>query len=136
MRINRCIHKIKTAEMAEYELKSPHVSCLYYLHKLGALTAKALCDVCREDKGAISRSIEYLERRGLILCDSTAKKRYRAPLTLTEEGGRIGASIAQKIDSILEKASEGLDEESRSVMYRSLALIDENLQKICGDYEG
>lgn len=136
MRLNRCIHKIKTAEMAEFDLKSPHVSCLYYLYKSGAMTAKELCDVCHEDKGAMSRSLDYLEQRGFILCDSAAKKRYRAPLTLTDEGRRIGASIAQKVDSILDKASEGLDEESRTTMYESLALIDENLQKICEEYEG
>jgi len=31
--INRSIRRIKTETMARYELKSPHVSCLYYLYK-------------------------------------------------------------------------------------------------------
>ena len=29
--ISRSIRRIKTEEMAEFNLKSPHVSCLYYL---------------------------------------------------------------------------------------------------------
>ena len=32
-KINRSIRKIKTEEMEEFNLKCPHVYCLYYLHK-------------------------------------------------------------------------------------------------------
>jgi len=31
-RINRNIRRIKNQEMAEYDLRSAHVSCLYYLY--------------------------------------------------------------------------------------------------------
>ena len=40
----RNIRKIKTEEMDKYSLKSPHVSCLYYIYKSGSLTAKELSD--------------------------------------------------------------------------------------------
>ena len=30
-RISRSIKRIKSEEMADFELKGPHVSCLYYL---------------------------------------------------------------------------------------------------------
>ena len=36
--INRSIHKIKTEEMAEFNLKSAHVNCLYYLGLKGDMT--------------------------------------------------------------------------------------------------
>ena len=65
--INRSIRKIKTEEMAEFRLKSPHVSCLYYLYKENALTAKELCDICEEDKANISRTIDYLETNGYLV---------------------------------------------------------------------
>lgn len=57
-KINRCIRRIKTEEMAEFDLRSTHVSCLYYLYAENTLTAKELCDICDEDKAAISRSLE------------------------------------------------------------------------------
>lgn len=134
-KIARYIRKIKTEEMAELELKSPHVSCLYYLYKEGkGVTAKALCDMCEEDKGAVSRSLEYLEASGYIYCESTAKKRYKSPLYLTEKGKEVGAYIARKIDNILEEASAGLTEENRAIFYQSLFLISDNLQKICDQY--
>ena len=62
-KINRCIRKIKTEEMAEFDLKSTHVSCLYYLYTMETLTSKELCDVCEEDKASISRSIWMLKKR-------------------------------------------------------------------------
>lgn len=136
MEINRYIHKIKTEEMSEFDLKSPHVSCLYYLYKSGELTAKELCDISKEDKASVSRSIEYLETNGFISCNSTAKKRYKAILTLTEKGREIGAALAKKIDAILEQASVGLSEENRAVMYETLSLIHDNLENICNKYEG
>lgn len=133
-KINRSIHKIKSEEMAEFHLKSPHVSCLYYLYKEGALTAKQLSDICEEDKASLSRSLDYLEENGYVSCASSAKKRYKAALTLTEKGIEVGARIAEKVDRVLDPASLGLSVENREIMYESLALISDNLEKICKKY--
>ena len=134
-RLNRCIRKIKTEEMAEFNLKSPHVSCLYYLYKSDSLTAKELCDICEEDKANISRSIEYLEKNGYLVCKSKTEKRYKSPLVLTEKGRETGEYIVRKIDAILDSVSEGIPEEHRMIMYRSLSVICDNLQKICDAYD-
>lgn len=133
-KLNRSIHKIKTEEMAEFGLKSPHVSCLYYLFKFGALTAKELCDVCAEDKAAISRSIDFLEQEGYIVCNDVAKKRYRSYLQLTQKGVEVGSHIAQKIENIVEQASSGISEQDREILYQSLFAICDNLEKICEKY--
>ena len=132
--INRCIHKIKTEEMAEFDLKSSHVSCLYYLYKMVSLTARELCDLCREDKANISRAIKYLENNGYLVCTSKCIKRYQSPLRLTELGKQVGERISAKIDHILEQASAGLTEEQRVAMYRALDLISGNLQSLCASY--
>ena len=134
-RLNRCIRKIKTEEMAEFNLKSPHVSCLYYLYKADSLTAKELCDICEEDKANISRSIEFLEKNGYLVCRSKAEKRYKSPLVLTEKGRAAGEHIVRKIDAILASVSEGVPEDQREIMYRSLSVICDNLQKICDAYD-
>lgn len=134
--VSRSIRKIKTQEMAEFDLKSPHVSCLYYLYKAEPMSAKALCDVCEEDKANVSRSIKYLEENGYVRAEPAHKKRYQTPLVLTEKGRTTGALVAEKIDNILMAASEGLSESDREVMYKSLALINDNLQHICALYDG
>ena len=135
-KINRCIRRIKTEEMDEFDLKSPHVSCLYYLYKVGTLTAKELGDICNEDKASISRSLDYLEKRGYITCESNLKKRYRSQLELSEKGFLIGEKIADKIDKILDLASTGLTEEKRKILYEGLTLICNNLENLCENYKG
>ena len=133
-KLNRCIRKIKTEEMAEFNLKSPHVSCLYYLYKFESLTAKELCDICEEDKANISRSIEFLETNGYLIARTGKGKRYKSPLILTEKGKETAAHIARKIDAILECVSKALSEEQRENMYAGLSIVCENLQKICDAY--
>ena len=87
-RISRNIRKIKNQEMAEYGLRSAHVSCLYYLYTGKGLTATDLCECCEEDKATISRALEFLEEEGYLSCESKTAKRYKSPLSLTERGSR------------------------------------------------
>lgn len=129
-KINRNIRRIKTEEMVEFGLKSPHVSCLYYLYTEGPLTPKELCVFCDEDKGALSRSVEFLENKGFIASDNSSVKRYKTPIRLTETGLELGKIIHDKIDGVLSVSSEGLTEEERNVMYKCLAQISDNLQTI------
>ena len=133
--INRSIRKIKTEEMAEFHLKSPHVSCLYYLYKKDTLTAKELCDICEEDKANVSRALDYLQTNGYLVRQNEENKKYKSHLTLTEMGRSTAGKIADKIDRILEEAGEGISEIDREIMYRSLFQISTNLQKRCNQYD-
>ena len=132
--IARNIRRIKTGEMDDFNLKSTHVSCLYYIYKAGAMTSKELCDACQEDKAAVSRSVEYLETQGYISCNSNLEKRYKSPFILTDKGIDVASEISKKIDNILDKASEGLAIEHREILYNSLELINNNLNQICDKY--
>lgn len=131
-RISRNIRRIKNTKMAEYGLRSIHVSCLYYLYTCEGLTASELCDRCEEDKATISRAVEYLESRGYLEGESREQKRYKSPLLLTEEGRIVGQKIAQKIGFILEEMGQSLSPEERESFYRSLAVISESLESIAG----
>ena len=133
--LNRCIYRIKTEEMSEFNLKSSHVSCLYYIYKYGSLTPKELCDLCGEDKANISRSLRYLEENGYLIVDAKYNKKYQRPIELTFEGYKIGKLLNEKINKILNYASEGLSDENRKIMYHGLNLINERLNKICQEYD-
>ena len=126
-RISRNIRKIKNQEMAEYHLRSAHISCLYYLYTEEGLTATELCERCEEDKATISRSVEYLEAQGYLFCE---KKRYKSPLILTEKGREVGQKIAHKIAGVLEEISGGLTEGERIAFYRSLSIISDSLDAV------
>ena len=134
-KISRNIRKIKAEEMAEYNLKSTHVSCLYYLYKEESLTAKGICDRCEEDKAAISRAIDYLEKNDYLECEKSNGKRYKSHLTLTEKGKEIGEKISIKIDRILEQVSVGLTEDERRDFYKSLSIINDSLDALANRFE-
>lgn len=133
-RISRNIRKIKNQEMAEYELRSVHISCLYYLYRADGLTATMLCERCEEDKATISRAVDYLETNGFLTCESQNVKRYKSPLTLTEKGKKAGKKISEKMDRILDEISIGLTEDERASFYRSLSIISDSLEAVskCG----
>ena len=129
-RISRNIRKIKNQEMAEYHLRSAHVSCLYYLYSQKGITAKELCDAMEEDKATISRALDYLETNGFLTCKSKNAKRYKSPLVLTDIGNEVGNKIADKIRRVLDTISGGLTEEERVAFYRSLSIISESLETV------
>lgn len=129
-RISRNIKRIKAEEMADFDLKGPHVSCLYYLYQADSLTAAELCERCDEDKAAISRSLDYLEKTGLVLCGEGGARRYKTPLRLSDKGREVCRDMAEKIERIVSAASEGLTEDERRTMYRALTLISNNLDAI------
>ncbi|MEE0967838.1 MAG: MarR family transcriptional regulator [Clostridia bacterium] len=134
-RISRSIRRLKTDEMKKWGLKSHHVSCLYYLYCSKSLTATELCEMCGEDKSALSRAIEALENEGYIDCNIKAQKRYRSPLVLTEKGMEAGKRIYDRVDQVYKEASEGISEEDRRILYSCLDKICLKLEEM-GDNNG
>ncbi len=133
--ITRCLRRIKTEEMADIKLKSRHVSCLHYLHHIGPMTARELCDICEEDKANISRSMDHLEKNGYLTPLPEKEGRYKRHFMLTEKGTEAARILDEKIDRILAIAGQGISEEDRIIMYTSLAKISANLQRICDKYD-
>ena len=128
-KISRNIKKIKNQEMAEYGLRSTHVSCLYYLYASDSLTATELCERCEEDKATISRALEFLENSGFIACEANTSRRYKTPFVLTEKGKEAGKKIYDAVDRVLNEVGEGLTDEQRKVFYSYLTIISDNLEK-------
>lgn len=131
-KISRNIKKIKNKAMKEYGLKSPQISCLYYLYS-SPLSARELCERCEEDKATISRSLDYLETNGFVCCESQTVKRYKNPLFLTEKGHKIAKEIYEKVNNVLFEVDKELPEKEREHFYRSLKIISDNLDKICAN---
>ena len=129
-RISRNIRKIKNQEMSDYELRSSHVSCLYYLYACGELTATDLCERCEDDKATVSRALDFLEQNGYIICRCEQAKRYKTPLALTDKGVQAGKTIAAKIDDVLRTLNERFSEEERTTFYRCLSIISDSLDSV------
>ena len=129
-KIARGIHKVEEKEMQQINLKSQHISCLYYLSISERLRAKDIVELYLEDKGQVSRSLDYLEKNGYILCESKAIKRYNAYYYLTEKGKEVSKYVETKVNDIVDAVSNFLSDEERFTMYRCLAKISKNLEKV------
>ena len=116
--------------MAEYKLRSVHVSCLFHLYTEKSLTATELCDKCEEDKATISRAITYLESCGFLTCESKSAKRYKSPLCLTPKGMEAGQKIFEKINQVLDGITVEFSEEQRNEFYRCLTLVSRRLETL------
>ena len=81
-RISRNIRKIKNQEMAEYNLRNSHVSCLYFIYMAGEITATELCEKCEEDKATISRALDYLKKMTILSASQRTLKDTKVPLCL------------------------------------------------------
>lgn len=128
--INRCVQKIKSAEMDAVGLRSTHVMCLYALGKESeGLTAAQLCRTCQEDKAAVSRSVNELAERGYVSVEGQAHSRvYRAKIRLTERGMEAVQYINRRVNHALDLVGRGMDDAERAGFYRALALISGNLR--------
>ena len=132
--INRCVQKIERVEMAKFGLKGPQAQCLLAMsrHPEG-ITSSQLRTVCDKDKAAISRTVADLEQRGMVQRLTNNGNRYRAMLVLTPQGQTAARQVQERARFAVEKASEGMNDAERAVMYRALALIAGNLQTICAE---
>ena len=126
-RIQKCTRRLKAETMSQMNLKSSHAYCIYYLYKNKNVTLKKLSELSGEDKGAISRTVEFLRAEGYVIV-AEGKGHYKHALILTEKGAEAGRLISDKIDRVLCKVSEEVDDEERLAMY-------DTLDKICSVME-
>ena len=120
------IQRIKSMEMTEFGLKGAHVMCLFFLNRnRDGLTAARLCQLCAEDKAAISRTLATLQERGYILA---GEKKYRAVLRLTPAGETVANRFDDLICQWVGLGGDGLSEEERAIFYRALGHIADNLR--------
>lgn len=137
LNISRCVQKIKNVEMASLGLKGRQVQCLFALYNSDdGASVTALCELCGEDKGMISRTLKDLIAQGLVYIDEKKNRKYRNPVKLTEKGAEAANLVSVKISEMLDLGSMGVTESDREQMYRTLTQISDNLMKICSNYKG
>ena len=129
--IHRFIQKIERDEMEKYGLNG---ACAQYLLAMAAhpegITASELSEICNKDKAAVSRILNEMEAKGLVIRDSGSDTQYRVRLTLTETGKQAADFVNQKAALAAELVGKGLSPEDRKAFYTSLALIAANIEAL------
>lgn len=129
-RMNRNIRRIKSRELAEYELRGAQISCIQYLYDHDGSIASNLCEACEEDKATVSRALNYLEANGFIIRRSGSSKRYKCSLHLTSKGQDAAKKINNMNNCVFDAIGNSLSAGDRSELFRNLSIINDNLEII------
>lgn len=128
---NKYVQKIETEEMIKMGLKGSLAQYLVVMNRYPeGITSTELCDVCCKDKGAISRAIAEMQKKGLVKEKGLYGTRYRAKHTLTDEGKRTAEYVTQRAIKAVEMANIGLSVNDRNTFYRVLELYCSNLKSV------
>ena len=132
--IHRYWHKIAADELEKHDLKG---TCAIYLTTMyrfpEGITAARLGEICGKDKSDVSRAINAMEKKGLVIKECENKNLYRARLLLTDEGKNAADQVRMRAAVAVEHGGKGLSDEEREIFYRSLETIVENLHSISRD---
>ena len=123
--------KIKSDGIKEFGLKGSHVMCLFYIGESeNGLTATNLCQLCCEDKAAVSKTLSALCEKGYVVLENGENKKYRSSYFLTDAGKEIMNQLNEKIKAAVIGGGTGLSDEEREVFYRCLFKIVDNLEAV------
>ena len=137
LNVSRCIQKIKNSEVAELGLKGKQVQCLFFLDKMkDGASLTQLCELCAEDKGAMSRTVKELTAKNLVYVEESKTQKYRNPIKLTALGQKNAGIVASKIKANLLKVTQGVTDSEREIFYKALTQYANNLNAICENFGG
>lgn len=126
------IQKIEADEMVKYGLKGSYAQYLAVMTRFpDGLTSARLSELCDKDKAAVSRCVNEMEKKGLVIREnSKSDNLYRARLKLTQSGKQAANHVCIVAKKAVELAGRGLSDEDRKIFYSSLDLIAANLKEI------
>ena len=134
---SKYILKIKSYYMREFGLKAAHVTCLHLLGRNECgLTATQICQLCHEDKAAVSKTLNALCAKGYVIGVVGGARKYKAIYTLSASGREISRRLDKFIAQTVKSCGKGLTEKERAVFYKSFRTIVSNLESLSEKLEG
>ena len=123
--IQKSIQKLKLAKAKSLGIKSVHIFWLsHLLYTTRGLTASELARGSMVDRSLVSREIEELISRGLVVV--SGGRRY----VLTEEGRRLAAEIGEMVEAVQSEVNLGIDDGELDMFYSTLEKMYENFTTV------
>ena len=118
------MHKNESVVMGKYGLRGAYVKYLVAMFQNpDGLTISQLCEVCDQDKAAVSRAVSELVGREFIWRDNPRGNHYRARLKLTERGESLAREVYGSAEKVFEEALAVLDEEQQEELHKLFGLV-------------
>ena len=127
----RSMHINESEVMNRYGLRGAYVKYLVaMLQSPDGLTMSQLCEVCDQDKAAVSRAVSELVGREFIWRDNPRGNHYRARIKLTERGTEIAKEVCASSEAIFEEAVSVLTDEQKASLCEISAAVFKNIHEI------
>ena len=123
--IQKSIQKLKLAKAKSLGIKSVHIFWLsHLLYTTRGLTAAELARGSMVDRSLVSREIEELISRGLVVV--SGGRRY----VLTDEGRRLAEEINGIVEAVQSEVNLGVDETELDMFYSTLEKMYDNFNTV------
>lgn len=123
--IQKNIQKLKLAKAKSLGIKSVHIFWIsHLLYTTRGLTASELARGSMIDRSLVSREIEELISRGLVVLSE--KRRY----VLTEEGRKLAEEINGIVEAVQSEVNLGIDERELDMFYLTLEKMYDNFNTV------
>lgn len=136
--IHKNISKLKKEVMKNYGLKGNDGLYLSYLilYRDG-LTVSQFAEIAGVDKASVSRTFSSLYKKGYIYYpDFHGEKKYNNPAVATEEAKQMMLPVIDTISGLIDSISlTNIDEDNRTIMYRTLRTTAKNVAECLKNYE-
>lgn len=91
------------------------------------LTQRELADVCRLDTTTLSRTLDRMEREGMILRLSKPDCRRSYEIVLTEKGREKAEQVLEGFQKLEHRLCQGLSDEDQEQLIGFLKIMKENM---------
>ena len=125
------LERVKSDRAQPLNLKNGEVFMMFVLYENPeGLSAEALSRTCNLDRSLISRGVQALSEKGLVVWKEKpdGKRRYGTKLTLSEQGMKVGAMVHRHAAEVQAFLDEGIPREDLEIMYATL-------YKLCSRFE-
>ncbi|MCI8425467.1 MAG: MarR family transcriptional regulator [Adlercreutzia sp.] len=122
----RALHKSLEACVAAAGLTPGQWNLLSQLEEHGAMTQKQLAERLRKEQATVTRSIERLVQRGLVVRTPNPQDRRANIVEATPEASRLLAELEPAVARRNSELAEHISDEDLSVFFDVLDQIDAN----------
>lgn len=131
--VGRLENVLRTAldrALAPFDVTGKQLALLSLLYHNGDSTPARLADLIAIDMGAISRLLDRLEKKRLIVRKRSTDDRRSVSVQLTATGRTLHPELASKADAVIEQMLRGMDSRSLSQVSDHLKLMLQNLTSV------
>lgn len=105
-------------------------SLLDQLYQHEGINQRELARYCMKDPSSLTKTVDILEKKGLVERRQDAHDRRAFNLFLTDEGRVVRHQAYDIAASFYEQATEGLSEEALDQLYATTMVIWDNIQRL------